>query len=101
MTVADLTIANTILAQLGGQRFKLMTGARLVGSDRSLIIKMPKTGKDGSNKWVITLNGRDTYDIDTSFVRGMQSFPKSHFTDIYVDSLVELFERTSGFYTKL
>ncbi len=98
----DTTVSQTILSQLGGRRFTIMTGAKHHFGERALTIRMPKTGKDKSNTWVITLNGAtDTYDIETFFVRGATRNLKSTFTDIYAENLVELFERVSGFYTKL
>ena len=40
--MADLKVANTILAQLGGLRFIVMTGARdFIGGDYHLIFSLP------------------------------------------------------------
>lgn len=41
--MADMTVANTILAQLGGNRFLGMTGAKnLTGSERGLTFALPR-----------------------------------------------------------
>jgi len=101
-TMTDLTVAKTILQQLGGRRFLLMTGARnIVGTSNSLTFRLPRNGTDGSNVWIITLDPSDTYHVETFFARAGACKKKSDFTDIYWDSLVELFERVSGFYTRL
>lgn len=97
----NLEVAETILSQLGGRRFQMMTGAKnFIGSAHSLSFRMPKLGSDGSNHWRITLTPMDTYRVETLSVRGTKVTPKSTFDDIYVDQLVPLFERVSGFYTK-
>lgn len=100
--MSDMTVANTILDQLGGKRFLVMTGAKnLVGDSDSLMFKLPRNGKDGSNKWKITLTPMDVYHVETYFVRGTTFRKCSDFDDIYAENLVDLFERTSGFRTKL
>ena len=38
----DLTVANTILQQLGGNKFRVMTGAKnFVGSNDALTFRLP------------------------------------------------------------
>lgn len=97
----DMTVATTILQQLGGRRFQVFTGAKnFVGTENSLTFRMPKAGRDQSNVWQITLTPMDVYRVETFSVRGGTRTPKSTFEDIYCDQLVELFERVSGFYTK-
>lgn len=45
----NLTVANTILHQLGGRRFIAFTGARdLLGDTNSLTFKLPKRPRTGS-----------------------------------------------------
>ncbi len=56
-------VAQTILAQLGGERFRIMTGANSFASGEfdvgpGLSMKIP-----GGNGVIITLNGKDLYDI--------------------------------------
>jgi len=100
--MADMTVAHTILNQLGGRRFLAMTGARnLTGTDNSLSFRMPKSGSDKSNAWRITLTPMDVYKVETLSVRGGNVRVCSTFEDIYCDQLVEIFERVSGFYTRL
>ncbi len=101
----DMTVANTILEQLGGRRFVVMTGCRdFVGSENALKFRIPKA-KDGINCCEIKLEPSDTYTV--RFVRvgdrrtGYRVTEKSVHEDIYNDSLVELFERVTGLYTHL
>jgi hypothetical protein len=98
-------IAQTILNQLGGPRVVTMTGAKyltsLAAEAPGLMFMLPTKGKDGSNKWRITLTPMDTYHVETFYVRSGISRPCSDFSDIYADQLVALFEKTSGLYTKL
>ena len=63
---ADLTVAQTILAQLGGRRFLAMTGAKnLVGSADTLAFRLPTNfATNKANICRITLNGLDLYDLD-------------------------------------
>jgi hypothetical protein len=103
--MSDLTVANTILEQLGGRRFIMFTGAKnLVGSDNSLSFRLPKA-KDGINAVEIRLEPSDTYRV--RFYRvgdrrtGYKHTDKSVHDDIYCDQLVELFERQTGLYTHL
>lgn len=93
-------IAATILEQLGGRRFLMFTGAKnLMSLDSGLQFSFPKRGKDGSNKWRIILTPADTYTVETYWVRDGVVKLVETFTDIYNDSLVELFERQTGLAT--
>jgi hypothetical protein len=102
----SLEVANTILAQLGGRRFLMMTGARNLTADvNSLKFRLPtRLAKDGINCVKVTLDPSDTYTV-TFYKIGRA--PKFEVTvvyetnDIYCDSLVELFERKTGVYTHL
>lgn len=103
----DLTVANEILRQLGGGRFRMMIGARdrndVVGSEDSLTVKL----KRGSTKnkavfFIVTLNGNDLYDVEfVKFKRDHTKVVISRHEDIYNDMLVSLFETETGLYTKL
>jgi len=94
-------VAETILQQLGGKRFQLMTGAKQIskGTDEKgneyLSVKFPK-GKDGINHVQISLTPRDTYDIKFGAIRGVNYTVKATFEDIYADMLVDIFEKTTG-----
>lgn len=100
----NLTVANTILEQLGGRRFLAFTGARdLTGDSTSLTFKLPKA-KDGIKAVKVNLDPSDTYtvtfyEIARAPSRAVTVVKES--SDVYCDSLVELFETTTGLYTHL
>jgi hypothetical protein len=103
--MADLTVANTILEQLGGRRFVVMTGARdLVGDTRKLMFKIPRA-KDGINHITIALEPSDTYTVTFqkyTFGRaGLKVKTISTHEDIYCDMLRDVFTRATGLYTSL
>ena len=66
--MANLQVANTILAQLGGGHFLVMTGAKnLVGSDNSLSMRLNSVNYDGKRVNVVTSRSMPS---DTYTVRG-------------------------------
>lgn len=108
---ADMTVANTILQQLGGGRFKTMTGAHSFSGDaNSLTFKLPgKAGyvKDGIRAVKITLTPQDEYNMEFYAPRGSFEGGDYRFEvvarhdGIYVDQLQELFSETTGLATHL
>ncbi len=93
--------AKTILNQLGGNRFFVMTGAKVVSTDPiSLLMALPRNAK--GIKWVrVLLNEDDTYIID--FVKLVKGTPKTatRVTGVYVEMLREIFTQYTGLYTSL
>ena len=67
----DLHVGNTILQQLGGNRFRVMTGASsFLAGKNSLQFNLPtRLTKYGINKCVITLAPTDLYTISFYKVR--------------------------------
>ena len=58
----DMTVAKTILEQLGGNKFRVMTGAKNFGArDNSLSMRIGRNSSN-TNYLKITLNSMDTYD---------------------------------------
>lgn len=104
--MADLLIAQTILAQLGGRRFIAMTSAgNFIGGDNYLMFSLP-TGlaKEGINRIRITLDWTDTYIFEALKVyRGPElkadTIEKLDF--VYADDLQEIFTRVTGLDTHL
>jgi hypothetical protein len=98
-------VAQTILAQLGGRRFLVMTGAtQLLGSETMLMFALPKTPdyvKDKINKVRITLKLNDTYTITYYYVRGMQCKTIAIESNVYADNLQACFTRVTGLETHL
>ncbi len=71
-----MSVATTILEQLGGARFTMMTGAKnFVGSPNSLLMRLPGT---------------------PGFVRGAKLKVVSTHGHIYADALQSLFTRETG-----
>lgn len=101
-TAEQMGVAKTILQQLGGHRFIMMTGAKnLTGHADALTFKLPRAGKNGANYVKIALDPSDTYNVEFWFVRGLSMTFKGSFTDIYNDHLRDLFTRETGLDTSL
>ena len=103
--MTDLTVANTILAQLGGNRFRAMTGAKnFVGSDDSLTFRLPGNPgfvKQGINCVRITLTPADLYRVEFLRVRGAKFGMKETREDVYADKLASVFREVTGLATNL
>lgn len=95
-------VAETILAQLGGNRFRAMTGAKqFVGSETALTFKLPRGAKDGINAILIVLDANDTYTVTFYKVRGLKVATVTEVSFIYADQLRPLFTAKTGLYTSL
>lgn len=96
------TVAETILKQLGGNRFIAMTGSnnfvRLTCGGLQMNLK-PNMSK--ANRMVIKHNALDLYDIEFISVRGLKANVKKKFDNIYADQLREVFTEVTGFHTSL
>ena len=103
-TEETLTVANTILAQLHGRRFIVMTGSKqFLGDDNSLTFQFP-THK-GSNYCKITLTSDDLYDIKFKRIHKVKGITQVDQTSdhygIYSDQLQEIFTNVTGLDTHL
>ena len=95
--MTDMTVARSILDQLGGARFVAMTGAReLVGSADSLTFKIGVNPKRVSQVRV-TLTPADLYSV-TFFRIGKAPQIES---DVYCNMLEAVFSERTGLYTLL
>lgn len=102
--MADLTVAKTILAQLGGNKFVVMTGARnIAGSeqDKSLSFKLPMKTKNQCNYVRITLTPNDLYRVEFFSLRATTLKVKGSVDDVYCDQLLNTFENATGIYGRL
>lgn len=104
--MANLNVAKTILAQLGGGRFTAMTGAKyFTGDEQSLMFSLPsRLAKDGINKVRITLDWTDTYILEAMKIsRGpnpkCETIQKLEY--IYADGLQQAFTSVTGLNTHL
>ena len=96
-----MPVAETILAQLGGNRFVTMTGARnFVGSSNKLQFKIPKN-QSSANFVTIELTPDDLYTVTFAKYRGLKVTTLKEFDGVYADQLRSIFERYTGLYTSL
>ena len=97
-----MSVAKTILSQLGGNKFAAMTGAKnFVDCGDALSMRIGRN-KTSSNYLKITLNMMDLYDVRFSRVSlkgGEMSV--TEYNNIFNDQLVEVFEKHTGMYTSL
>lgn len=102
------TVTKTIIEQLGGQKFFVMTGAKPVtgGKGKELTLKLSPTlqTKDGINSVTIGLNGEDLYDV--TFAK-YTNRPKAAYTvvdevkGVYAEDLRRIFTEHTGLETSL
>ena len=99
------TVAKIILEQLNGHKFVVMTGAKtLTDHGNALSFRLPSKPhytKNGINYVKITLDPSNTYTVEFVRIRGMKITPIEKLTDIYCDSLREVFTRATGLDTSL
>lgn len=92
-----MTIPDTILEQLGGNKFLAMTGSIALTNGDDLMIKLCRKVK--KLKWLtIHLNGLDLYDL--TFTEDMGKVVKI-IKNVYADQLQEIFTDVTGLDTKL
>lgn len=99
-------VADTILDQLGGQKFLAMTGAQPIigGKGKELTLKLPAFAKDGINTVTIGLNSEDLYDVVFSRYTNR---PKATYTvvdevkGVYAEDLQRIFTDHTGLETSL
>lgn len=107
--MADLQVAKTILAQLGGRRFTVMTGAKdFLGSEaeKNLSFRLPsRFAKNGINKVIITLDWTDTYTVEAMKItkgrNGYRATTIEKRDSVYVEDLQKVFMALTGLDTKL
>lgn len=102
MSAESLQVANTILDQLGGHKFKVMTGANtFIDNGKGLTFRLPNRNKIKTNLITINLNGMDLYDITFYNVRGSKLKTLAVKENIYNDQLQDVFTDVTGLYTHL
>lgn len=89
-------IAQTILEQLGGNRFIAMTGAQHFGyTDNALSFKIGRNAGKVTHVRV-TLDPSDTYTVDFLAVRGAKVKTLQEYSVVYADNLRDVFARVTG-----
>lgn len=103
--MTDMTIAKTILEQLGGRQFLSMTGAKnLTGGEYTLSMSLPRMSGLKVNKVVVTLTPADTYKVDFYWMNRRAKNPLrlvSSVEDVYAEMLEDVFETETGLFTSL
>jgi hypothetical protein len=98
-------MADTVLAQLGGNRFIAMTGAKHFLFDptaSNISFKIGSGAKDAINFVKITYNrGGDDYTMEFFSSRGVNLVPKGKVVSVYGDQLQSIFTKYTGFDTRL
>ena len=97
-----MSIANEIYRQLGGNKFAVMTGAKnFIDIENGIRMKIGRN-KTNHNWMEVTLNSLDLYDVAFAKLTKLgERKSLKEYKNVYNDSLVELFERHTGMYTKL
>lgn len=111
--MTNIQIANTILSQLGGNRFIVMTGAKnLMATENGLRFRIGKNAGKVTHV-EITLNGWDLYDMTfTKFTPGRLNKKTyewidekvqtiADFENLYNDQLEDIFTQVTGLYTRI
>ncbi len=93
-----MSVAQTILEQLGGGRFVAMTGAKnFVGGERHLRFKLPANfARDGINLIEINLTAADLYDVSYYQTRGLNVRKIAADDGLYYDQLRVSFKARTG-----
>lgn len=110
--MADMAVAKTILEQLGGKRFLVMTGAKnLLGSPSMLQMDVRGSGPAGAvNRVEVWLDASDTYTVkayrvhwgrDANGTRAWKVNDHGSEAGIYCDQLQAAFTRLTGLHTRL
>jgi hypothetical protein len=107
----DMTVAKTILDQLGGRRFVAMTGAKdFLGGAASLTFSLPaRLAQDGINRVRVTLDPDDTYTVEAFKLtaRSAERLAEQARTPVwirrgvYCDGLAGAFSEATGLETSL
>jgi hypothetical protein len=95
--------AATIIEQLGGNKFRVMTGAKnFVFSTTDSNVSMRIGRNDKKVNYVkVTLTPMDTYNVEYGYIRGLNYTVRKTEDGIYCDMLRESFERNTGMATSL
>lgn len=97
-------IASTILEQMGGNRLRVMTGAKnFLALDRGLSFRIPGKGfaKQNINHIRIMLNGNDLYDVTFQVIRGTTVKTVAEVSDVFCEDLQRIFRHHTGLDTHL
>ena len=95
-------VANTIYRQLGGNKFRVMTGAKMMVSTENGIRMRIGRNKTNANFMEVSLNSLDLYDVTFAKLTKMGEMKSvKEYENVYNDMLVSIFESHTGMYTTL
>jgi hypothetical protein len=100
-----MEIATTILNQLGGKRFIVMTGSKnFLDLGNGLRMKLSRN-KAKAQYLKIELNGSDLYNMTFFSARSTETdivlTTKERIEGVYFDQMNRIFEQVTGLYTSL
>lgn len=95
-----MKVAQTILTQLGGNRFIAMTGSKQFIAGENFLRMRLSRNKSGANMLKISLNSLDTYDLEFLKVAKNDFKTVKTVRGVYNDMLQDIFTSETGFYTK-
>lgn len=103
--MSDQTVALTILQQLGGNRFTVMTGSKnYLSTENSLAFKVGRNAKKVTHVR-ITLTPDDLYDVEfldcRTTAKRLIHEVKEKAEGVYCDQLQAVFTDGTGLYTRL
>ena len=97
-----MSVAKTILSQLGGNKFAVMTGAKnLVDCGDALAMRIGRNSSN-SNYLKITLNSMDMYDMEFCKLTKLgEKKSVTEYNNVYNDLMRGTFTAHTGMYTSL
>ena len=96
----DFQVANTILAQLGGNKAKVMAGMYdFVSLEPG--VQFSFKGSRKANKCRIILDPNDTYTFELWKITKLAFTKVYDLSGVYCDMLIDLFESETGLYLSL
>ena len=101
--MTDMTVPNTMLAQLGGSRFKAMTGATSFAGDETMLsFRLPRNmTKQRAWGMRITLQQDDLYHLELLTMKDFEVKVVDDRRDVFVENLRETFTDMTGLDTSL
>jgi hypothetical protein len=101
----QIAIANEIIRQLGGNKFRAMTGAKnFMATENGLGFTLPGGGgfcRNGINFVKVKLTSADLYDMEFKRLRGTKITDVAKHEGIYNDMLQSIFTAETGLDTHL
>ena len=99
--MSNQQIAQTIVNQLGGNKFQAMTGAKFSANANQNGVVFSFKGCRKANTCWITLEDNDTYSMQIEKWVGTKITTIKSVQDVYAEQLVTIFENATGLATSL